>query len=90
MADLSALRQAERGWKVDFQGEGATDQGGPYRESVTQISLELHGEALPLLIPSPNKRLDVGDTREKFVLNPRATSPLHLRLYRVRAPSPLP
>jgi len=85
MPSLEPLRQSERAWKVDFQGEGATDQGGPYRESITQMSVELQGDALDLFIPSPNKRSDLGDTREKFVVNPLATSHRHLRFFRVSA-----
>jgi len=46
------------------------------------MSVELQGDALDLFIPSPNKRSDLGDTREKFVVNPLATSHRHLRFFR--------
>lgn len=37
-------------------GEGATDAGGPYRESISTLCSELQSSALPLLIPTPNAR----------------------------------
>jgi len=83
MTDISELRQGERGWKVEFHGEGATDQGGPYRESLTQLSTELYSVGLPLLISSPNNRVGIGNGRDKYVPNPSLNSPLDLSMYRV-------
>ncbi len=37
----SHLRNKDRGWRVEFIGEGASDAGGPYRESVSHICSEL-------------------------------------------------
>jgi E3 ubiquitin-protein ligase HERC2 len=90
------LRQKDRCFKVIFKGESAEGEGetifnllsvivGPYRESISQMCLELQGNAVPLLIPCPNQQLakesiGVGENREKFILNP-ATSALHLNMY---------
>ncbi len=43
-------------YRVKFTGEGATDLGGPYRESISTIVDELHSPLLPLFIPTPNNR----------------------------------
>ena len=39
-----------RAWSVEFVGEGSTDAGGPYNESITQMCEELMSSALPLFI----------------------------------------
>mgnify|MGYP001056831278 CR=1 FL=1 len=59
-----------RAWSVEFVGEGSTDAGGPYNESITQMCEELMSSALPLFIRCPNGRGDVGINRDKFVVNP--------------------
>jgi len=82
LADVSQLRQSDRGWKVEFVGEGATDQGGPYRESLSQIAQELYNGAVPLLVPCPNNRVDVGNSRDKFIPCPSLDSPLFLSMFR--------
>ena len=41
-------------WRANFQGEGSYDIGGPYRESMENISRELSSSVLPVLIPTEN------------------------------------
>jgi len=81
-----------RAFKVRFVGEGVNDYGGPYRAVFDQVWDELQfdqlcigsqrpGERclLPLLVPCPNRRSNVGATgRDKFVFSPgpSANSPL--------------
>ena len=43
-----------RAFSVNFEMEGATDGGGPYRELFDSICTELMSSVLPLLIPTPN------------------------------------
>ncbi|KAF0720806.1 Aste57867_1 [Aphanomyces stellatus] len=71
-----------RTFKVKFEGEGADDYGGPYREFFAQFVAELQSIKqdaldcmLPFLMPSPNWRNGIGSHREKFVLNPTLLSP---------------
>jgi hypothetical protein len=45
----------QRAFKVEFEGEGATDAGGPYRELLSNLVEEAQSTALPLLIPTPNR-----------------------------------
>lgn len=69
-------------WKVTFLGESADDYGGPFRESLTQICMELQTTQLDLLIPVPNQRHAIGENREKFIPNPQATSDKYLAWFR--------
>lgn len=57
------------------------DAGGPYSESLSMMMLELQSPALPLLIRTPNGTHAVGQNREKWLLNPGATSSLHLEMF---------
>jgi len=68
-------------WNVDFLGEGSIDVGGPYREAITLACADLMSDATPLFLPSPNRVNSVGLNREKFIVNPAATSPLALQMY---------
>lgn len=52
-------------FNVDFIGEASIDVGGPYRDVISQICIELQSTALPLFIPSPNQKNDSGQNREK-------------------------
>lgn len=50
----NALRCSGQAWSAQFRGEGSIDAGGPYRESITNVSAELQSTALPLLVQCPN------------------------------------
>lgn len=60
--------------KVQFKGEGGEDAGGLYREALDAVAQELHSRTVPLLVPCPNAVAEVGDNRDTWLLNPRATS----------------
>jgi hypothetical protein len=64
------LRQKDRCFKVIFKSEDAEGEVGPYRELLSNISRDLQSKAVPLLIPVPNQSGNVGENREKFLLNP--------------------
>ena len=66
-------------WRANFQGEGSYDIGGPYRESMENISRELSSSVLPVLIPTENQRHEHGEMRECFVLNHQATTSSELK-----------
>ena len=83
--DMSNFRQNSvdgRCYKVNFKGEGSVDAGGPFRDTLVNIVNEMEDGALPLLIKSPNNRNDDGSCRDCFILNPTATSPAHLEMYK--------
>lgn len=61
--------------KVQFKGEGGEDAGGLYREALDAVAQELHSKVVPLFVPCPNAVAEIGDNRDAWVLNPRATTP---------------
>jgi hypothetical protein len=77
----STLRRTDKLYNVMFAGERSQDAGGPYRESYAMMALELQSRSLPLLIRTPNGRDSVGQNREKWVLNPGATTSLHMDMF---------
>lgn len=64
-----------------FTGESVDDCGGGYSESIAEMCDELQNGSIPLLIPTPNGRDDSGTNRDCFILNPLATSPLHMNMF---------
>ena len=63
-------------------GEASVDAGGPFRESLDNMTKELESEVLPLLIKTSNNRNDHGLNRDCFTLNPSSRSPTHLEMYK--------
>jgi len=77
------MRQSDRAWTVTLEGEGAEDYGGPFRESLSHMCKELQTPGLlPLLLPCPNATDSIGSNREKWCLNPGATSRTALAMLR--------
>ena len=81
------LRQARPGgtephlsFTPAFRGEQVQGLGGPYRALFTDFSKELVLSGL--LIPCPNSQVNIGNNRDKFVLNPSRSSALDLAMYR--------
>ncbi len=76
------LLLSHRVWKVKFIGEGVDDCGGGYSESIAEMCEELQKGSVPLLIQTPNGREDTGVNRDCFIINPAATSPIHINMFR--------
>ena len=74
-------RNSERVFHVNFKQEGATDAGGPYNETISHMCDELMSDFLPLFIPSPNAKHEVGQHRDCFLVNPEANSSKHLEMF---------
>lgn len=70
-----------RTFKITFQNEGVTDNGGPYREIFSHFCSELHSTTLNLLVECPNARAQIGDHQEAFVFNCRAKSKQEMDLF---------
>ena len=64
-----------------FKGEGSIDEGGPFRECLTNVLKELEGSCLPLLIKTPNNRNNHGYNRDCFCLNPSSFTPRHQEMF---------
>lgn len=76
------LLLAHRVWKVKFIGESVDDCGGGYSESIAEMCDELQNGSVPLLMQTPNGRDDTGVNRDCFIINPEASSHIHLNMYR--------
>jgi E3 ubiquitin-protein ligase HERC2 len=68
-------------FNVAFLGEGSIDVGGPYRECLTNVCAELMSDVIPLFLPCPNRKNEVGLGRDRWIINPGCTSSLHLEMY---------
>lgn len=80
-APRSSMRVSHDVWAASFAGEGADDAGGPYRESIDQMCGELQaglGNAVGLLVPTPNNVNGKGQCRAAYTLNPDAVSDHYL------------
>ena len=78
----------KRAFKVQFQGEGVNDYGGPYRALFEGIVDEIQSDRfsvgkkpseralLPLLVPCNNRAAAVGANQDKFVFNTATAMPL--------------
>jgi HECT-domain (ubiquitin-transferase) len=71
-----------RAWETKFAGEGAIDDGGPYRESFSWWGDDVCSTRLSLMVPTPNGQSNVGLNKECFVPNPAATHRRHLDMLR--------
>jgi hypothetical protein len=70
-----------RPWRVTYEGEGGTDAGGLFRDSLSHFCSELQSSAVPLLIKVPNGVSGLGDNQELFIPNPQANSSLHFSMF---------
>jgi len=75
-ADL--FRSSERIYRISFAGEGATDAGGPYNETLSTICDELQSQLVPLLTQTPNHRNNLGELRDSWLPDPNCSSESHL------------
>ena len=79
---LNKPNSSYKSWKATFVGEGSIDAGGPYRESLSNMTDELYSRCLPLLIPTQNHKNDHGLGRDLWTINPSSTAPTHLEMYK--------
>jgi len=82
MSNFRIKTTDEKCYKIDFKGEGSIDAGGPFRESLTNISSELEIGVIPILIRSPNNKNEHGTNRECFILDSRSKTPGHKLMMR--------
>ena len=75
------IRKNSRFFRVDFQGEGAIDAGGPYHETISLMCNELQSDYLDLFIKTPNNKNNLGELRDKFIANPNANKNIYKNAY---------
>ncbi|CAF4110990.1 unnamed protein product, partial [Adineta steineri] len=56
-------------WKAQYLNMHSTDQGGPYRDSITQICSDICSIRLPLFILCPNGRTNSGSNQDCWIPN---------------------
>jgi hypothetical protein len=56
-------------WTAQYIGMHSTDQGGPYRDSITAICSDICSTRLPLFILCPNGRTNSGLNRDRWIPN---------------------
>ncbi|CAG9317539.1 unnamed protein product [Blepharisma stoltei] len=74
-------RNSERFFRVTYRGEAATDAGGPYNETISNMCDELMSSFLRLLIPIPNNVNNMGENRDCWIVNPAAETKNDMELY---------
>jgi hypothetical protein len=75
-------KENERAWKATYVGMFSEDQGGPYRDSITRICVDLCSSRLSLFILCPNGRTNDGLNRDRWVPNifpPNRSIPVDIR-----------
>eukprot|EP01087_Luapelamoeba_hula_P010094 TRINITY_DN2658_c0_g1_i4.p1 TRINITY_DN2658_c0_g1~~TRINITY_DN2658_c0_g1_i4.p1 ORF type:complete len:3811 (+),score=698.07 TRINITY_DN2658_c0_g1_i4:295-11727(+) len=75
-----ALRISGQTWRVTYEGEGGTDAGGLFRDSISHICNDLQSPYVPLFIPCPNSK-GFGENQDKWIPNPLSTTSLCLSMY---------
>jgi hypothetical protein len=80
-ASPQRFRHGNRLYSVTLMGEFAQDAGGPYRETFESYVEELQSSSLSLLVRTPNGCHAAGQNREKWLLNPGASSPTEMEMF---------
>ena len=62
-------KDEERLWSATYVGMHSIDQGGPYRDSITQICSDICSTRLPLFILCPNGQNNQGTNRDCWIPN---------------------
>jgi E3 ubiquitin-protein ligase HERC2 len=71
-----------KAWNATMLGEGSIDAGGPFRDSLSNITEELYSKHLPLLIPTQNNKNDHGFSRDCWTINPGSKTDTHLEMFK--------
>lgn len=81
--NMRVSSSSSKAWNCAMRGEGSIDAGGPYRDSISNLTEELYDvKALPLLIPTQNNKNNHGFNRDCWTINPASTRPKHLEMYK--------
>ena len=69
IAHIIFRQSNEQLWHAQYIGMHSTDQGGPYRDSITRICSDICSIRLSLFILCPNGRTNVGLNRDCWIPN---------------------
>jgi hypothetical protein len=71
----------DRVMQINFVGESGIDAGGVFREGVAVMAADLFSDHFNLFILCPNGQHETYHNCDKFVPNPKHTSPLALEMF---------
>ena len=75
------IEKNNRLFRVNLLGENAIDEGGPYHEIISEICKDLQSDYLNLFIKTPNNRDNLGDLRDRYIINPDANKNIHKKAF---------
>ena len=75
------LEKNSRLFKVNLLGENSVDEGGPYHEIISEMSKDLQSDYLDLFIKTPNNKNNLGDLRDRYIINPDANKYIHKKAF---------
>ena len=75
------LEKNERLFRVELLGEGAIDAGGPFHETISGLCNELQSDYIDLFIKTPNNKYNIGELRDKYIINPNSNKIIHKKAY---------
>ncbi|CAF4860740.1 unnamed protein product [Rotaria sp. Silwood1] len=81
-AHTTFRQEHERVWRAQYLGMHSTDQGGPFRDSVTCICSDVCSTRLSLFILCPNGRTNIGLNNDRWIPNiypPNASIPIRIK-----------
>ena len=68
-------------FRVNLGAEGGIDEGGPYREILSDICNDLQSDYIELFIKTPNNKNDIGELRDKYIINPDCDNINHKKAF---------
>jgi len=71
----------DKAFHAKFAGEASIDDGGPYRETLTNLVAEAESDYLPLMVKTANNRNVIGFNRNCLLPNPQAITPTHAGMF---------
>ena len=79
--DHFVLEKNDRLFHTELLGEGAIDAGGPYHETISFMCIELQSDYINLFIKTANNKYNIGELRDKFIVNPDCNKIIHQKAY---------
>jgi hypothetical protein len=75
------LHKNDRLFHTNLVGEEAVDAGGPYHEALSFMCIELQSDYIDLFIKTANNKYNIGELRDKFIVNPDSNKIIHQKAY---------
>ena len=76
------IEKGKNMFEVKLKNEDAIDQGGPYREILSDLCNDLQSDYVELFLKTPNNKNDIGELRDKYIVNPDCDNINHKQAYK--------